>query len=146
MRKDSFYPMPMCPMMVGTMSKPIQMPMMPNDAGQSGQYTDAPVVAPVTPPTTMIPPDFEIEPGAPVQQDISYTQGYLKTKIGKYIKVEFLIGTNMLIDREGVLLEVGISYIVIREAGTNDELMCDIYSIKFVRIFKDQDEERPSRR
>ncbi|WP_330400304.1 hypothetical protein [Tepidibacter mesophilus] len=43
----------------------------------------------------------------------------------------------MLIDREGVLVEVGISYVVIRESRTNDLLMCDIYSIKFVRVFDD---------
>ncbi|GAA0727531.1 hypothetical protein GCM10008905_25220 [Clostridium malenominatum] len=84
-------------------------------------------------------PDFTLQPGPPVQTDINYTQGWLKTQIGKYIKIEFLIGTNMLIDREGVLLEVGISYIVIRESGTNDQLMCDIYAIKFVRIFDNQE-------
>jgi len=92
----------------------------------------------VLPPGTTGEADFEFEPGPPVQDDINYTQGYLKTKIGSYIKIEFLIGTNMLIDREGILEKVGISYVVIREAGTNDELMCDIYSIKFVRIFDNQ--------
>jgi len=80
-------------------------------------------------------PDFQFEPGPPVQQDISYTQGYLQTKIGRYVKIEFLIGTNLFIDREGILEQVGISYVVIREAGTGNELMCDIYSIKFVEIF-----------
>jgi hypothetical protein len=82
--------------------------------------------------------DFEIAPIPPVVNNPLYTQGWLTTQIGKYIKIEFLIGTNMLIDREGVLLEVGISYIVIQETGTNDMLMCDIYSIKFVRIFDTQ--------
>jgi len=79
--------------------------------------------------------DFEIAPGTPVENNILYNQGWLTTQIGKYIKIEFLIGTTMLIDREGVLKEVGISYVVIEEAGTNDLVMCDIYSIKFVRIF-----------
>ncbi len=93
-------------------------------------------------PTTIVPPDFEYEPGAPVQTDINYTQGFLETKIGQYVKIEFLIGTNLLIDREGILTEVGISYIVLRESGTNDLLMCDMYSIKFVRIF-DRPDDRP---
>ncbi|QEK12780.1 hypothetical protein FQB35_10820 [Crassaminicella thermophila] len=88
------------------------------------------------PPTTQLPPDFEVEAGPPVQDDINYTQGYLKSKIGEYVKIEFLIGTNMLIDREGTLLDVGISYVVIQEPETDDLLMCDIYSIKFVKIFK----------
>ncbi|MCG8540414.1 MAG: hypothetical protein MJA82_10795 [Clostridia bacterium] len=87
-------------------------------------------------------PDFEFEPILPVQDDINYTQGYLRTKIGKYVKIEFLIGTNLFIDREGILEKVGISYVVIREAGTGNELMCDIYSIKFVEIF-DNKKTRP---
>ena len=79
-------------------------------------------------------PDFEFEAGPPVQDDINYTQGYLKTKIGEYVKIEFLIGTNLFIDKEGILKDVGISYVVLEEAGTGDELMADIYSIKFVSI------------
>jgi len=82
--------------------------------------------------------EFEIPPTSPVKNNILYNQGWLTTQIGKYIKIEFLIGTNMLIDREGVLKQVGISYIVIQESGTNDLLMCDIYSIKFVRVFDTQ--------
>jgi hypothetical protein len=78
--------------------------------------------------------NFEMAPGAPVQQDINYTQGYLRTQIGKRMLVSFLIGTSTYQDRTGVLERVGISYIILREEeGT--ELLCDIYSIKFVRIF-----------
>lgn len=72
-------------------------------------------------------------------KDINYTQGWLTTQIGKYMKIEFLIGTNMLIDREGVLTEVGISYVVLRESGTQNTVMCDIYAIKFVTVFFNQD-------
>jgi hypothetical protein len=68
--------------------------------------------------------------------DIQYTQGWLTTQIGQRVKIEFLIGTNMLIDREGTLLEVGISYVIINEVETDDLLLCDIYSIKFVRIYR----------
>ena len=85
-----------------------------------------------TPPSNQ---DFEVAPGSPVSNNILYNQGWLTTQIGKYVKIEFLIGTTMLIDREGILREVGISYVVINEAGTIDLVMCDIYYIKFVRIF-----------
>lgn len=79
---------------------------------------------------------FEMADGAPVQQDVNYTQGYLRTQIGKRMLVSFLIGTNTYQDRTGVLERVGISYIILREPeGT--ELLCDIYSIKFVRIFNE---------
>ncbi|HEY8891285.1 MAG TPA: alginate lyase [Clostridium sp.] len=79
--------------------------------------------------------------GTPIINDPLYNQGWLKTQIGKYIKIEFLIGSNIFIDREGVLQEVGISYIVIKESGTNDLVMCDIYSIKFVRVFDNQSDK-----
>jgi len=77
---------------------------------------------------------FEMAPGSPVQQDINYTQGYLKTQIGKKVLISFLIGTNTYQDRTGILESVGISYVILREEG-NTKLLCDIYSIKFVRIF-----------
>jgi hypothetical protein len=66
---------------------------------------------------------------------INYTPGYLRTQIGRYVKVEFLIGTNMLIDREGTLMAVGTSYIILQEPETDDLLLCDMYSIKFVRFY-----------
>ena len=87
-----------------------------------------------TPMTGAAPVDFDSLPQTPVL-DIDYTQGYLKTQIGRHVKVEFLIGTNMMIDREGTLTDVGISYIIIREVETDDLLLCDIYSIKFVRFY-----------
>ncbi|MGV8981750.1 hypothetical protein [Clostridium sp.] len=90
------------------------------------------------PETSPINQDFQMAPVPPVVNNPLYTQGWLVGHIGKYIKIEFLIGTNMLIDREGILKEVGVSFIVIQETGTNDMLMCDIYSIKFVRIFSTQ--------
>ena len=68
--------------------------------------------------------------------DTQYTQGYLRTQIGNKVRVEFLIGTNMLVDRTGILLDVGISYIIINPTETDDHMLCDIYSIKFVTIFK----------
>jgi hypothetical protein len=72
--------------------------------------------------------------GQPVM-DVQFTQGYLKTQIGRRVKVEFLLGTNTIEDRDGILVDVGISYIIINETDTDDLLLCDIYSIKFVRFY-----------
>lgn len=63
-----------------------------------------------------------------------YTPAFLRNYIGRLMKVEFLIGTNSLQDRIGVLLEVGASYIVLRSVQDNNLLYCDIFSIKFVTI------------
>ncbi|WP_246615337.1 hypothetical protein [Clostridium thailandense] len=78
---------------------------------------------------------FVTAPGSPVILDTQYTQGYLRTKIGRRVRVTFLLGTNTLQDRVGILKEVGISYIVLREQDTNTDVLGDIYSIKFVDIF-----------
>jgi len=91
--------------------------------------------------STQMPPtnqNFEMAPIPPVVSNVLYTQGWLATQIGEYAKIDFLLGTNILQDREGIIKEVGISYIVIKESGTNDLVMCDIYAIKFVRIFHTQ--------
>jgi len=78
---------------------------------------------------------FETAPGSPTGLDVEYTQGYLRTQIGKRMRVTFLLGTNTIQDREGILEKVGVSYIILKEAQTGNLTLCDIYSIKFVVIF-----------
>ncbi len=64
-----------------------------------------------------------------------FTAGFLKNFIGKNVRVEFVLGTaGATTDRVGTLLEVGASYIVIQPLLTDDLLMCDLYSIRFVTI------------
>ena len=43
-----------------------------------------------------------------------YTPAFLREQIGKLMRVEFLIGTNNLVDRIGILEDVGVSYILLR--------------------------------
>ena len=63
-----------------------------------------------------------------------YTPAFLRQQIGKLVRVEFLIGTNMLVDRIGILEDVGASYILLRSLESNTTIYADIYSIKFVTI------------
>lgn len=63
-----------------------------------------------------------------------YTPAFLREQIGKLVRVEFLIGTNNLTDRTGILEDVGASYILLRSIESGNLLYCDIYSIKFVSI------------
>ena len=63
-----------------------------------------------------------------------YTPAFLREQIGKLVRVEFLIGTNNLTDRTGVLEDVGISYILLRSIESGNLLYCDIYAIRFVSI------------
>lgn len=63
-----------------------------------------------------------------------YTPAFLRQQIGKLVRVEFLIGTNNMVDRVGILEDVGASYILLRSLESNTMVYADIYSIKFVTI------------
>ncbi len=63
-----------------------------------------------------------------------YTPAFLKEQIGKLMRVEFLIGTNNMVDRIGFLEDVGASYILLRSFEGDSLIYADIYSIKFITI------------
>ena len=63
-----------------------------------------------------------------------YTPAFLREFIGKLVRVEFLIGTNNLTDRIGILEDVGASYILLRSLESGVLTYADIYAIKFVTI------------
>lgn len=63
-----------------------------------------------------------------------YTPAFLRSQIGRLMRVEFLIGTNNLVDRIGILEDVGASYILLRSFENDSLVYCDIYSIKFITI------------
>ena len=63
-----------------------------------------------------------------------YTPAFLREQIGKLMRVEFLIGTNNMTDRIGILEDVGASFILIRSFENDSLVYCDIYAIKFITI------------
>ena len=63
-----------------------------------------------------------------------YTPEFLRQQIGRLMRVEFLIGTNNMTDRIGILEDVGASYILLRSFENDSLIYCDIYSIKFITI------------
>lgn len=92
-------------------------------------------VMPMESPAMPLAPSLSATPES--VQNPYFAAGYLRNYIGREVRVEFLIGsTGALSDRTGTLTEVGASYIVLRPVGTDDLLMCDLFSIKFVTIFR----------
>ncbi len=83
-------------------------------------------LAPITPTT---------EPQAMTTQSTEFMNGFLRTQIGKTVRVEFLIGTGTLVDKFGTLLAVGANYLVLRQAETDDIVVCDFFTIKFVTFY-----------
>ncbi len=68
-------------------------------------------------------------------ENLQYLNGFLRTQIGKYMRVEQLIGSNILEDRYGYLIGVGINYILLQEQGTGNVSALDYYNIKYVHIY-----------
>ena len=103
---------------------------------QQGQLAgQVPAVTPAVGPAMGMLPGMGTETPVTVQSPY-YTAGFLRNFIGKNVRIEFLLGTaGATSDRVGTLLEVGASYIVIQPLLTDDLLMCDLYSIRFVTIF-----------
>ncbi len=93
---------------------------------------------------SMMPSDSMLVPMVPAatpdrmtKKSPSFSQEYLREHIGQPVRAEFLIGTDgALIDRTGILTEVGENFIVLKPFGSDDSLMCDLFSIKFVTISK----------
>lgn len=120
-----------------------------NQAVSPGYYYTGTYVAPnpatpsiQVPGTLTQPPAGSTLPITPLTQpapvtteSIQFLNGYLRTQIGRKVTVDFLIGTNTLVDRTGTLLGVGANYILINELETDDITVCDFFTIKFVRVY-----------
>ena len=84
----------------------------------------------------MMQPITDLNQAFPVTaESLQYLNGFLRTQIGRKVRVEFLIGTSTMTDRIGVLIGVGANYILLNEIETDDILACDFYNIKFIRFY-----------
>lgn len=78
----------------------------------------------------------DLNQGMPMSaESLQYLNGFIRTQIGRQVRVEFLIGTNTLTDRTGTLIAVGANYILINETESDDLLACDFYNIKFIKFY-----------
>jgi hypothetical protein len=71
----------------------------------------------------------------------SYRPAYLSNNIGRWVRVDFLIGNN-LEQEVGILMEVGASYIVLKSLEPDTVIVCDMFSIKFVTIIYSDEYEK----
>lgn len=74
---------------------------------------------------------------------IGSMQRILSTAIGTYAVIEFLIGTTQMTRKQGVLYQVGVSYVTLYDDMARNFITCDLYSIKFVYFYYPGD--RPNR-
>lgn len=63
-------------------------------------------------------------------------QQVLQENVGKYVIVEFLIGTGSLTSRQGMLYYVGTQFLVLYDEFEARYVVCDIFSVKFVTFLE----------
>ena len=66
---------------------------------------------------------------------IGSMQKILAENIGEYVVIEFLIGTNIITRKQGILYFVGTSFVTLYDDANNNYIVCDIFSIKFVYFY-----------
>ena len=85
----------------------------------------------------MLDPTFPIQPNN-IDFDSEAFEGSvqqnLSENIGAYVIIDFLIGTTGITSREGVLAQVGRSYILIFDIIDLKYILCDAFSVKFVNF------------
>ena len=69
-------------------------------------------------------PDFE-----------GQVQKVLTNNIGQYVVMEFLIGSDTIVRKQGILYFVGTSYVVLFDDVIGNYIVCDLYSIKFTYFY-----------
>ena len=62
-------------------------------------------------------------------------QQFLADNLGEYVIVEFLVGTQTMTQKAGVLYAVGSSVLTLYEEVSQTFITCDIFSVKFVTFF-----------
>ncbi len=59
----------------------------------------------------------------------------LQTSIGYYVSCEFLIGTQILETRDGILAKVGTNFLTLYQPNLERYIVCDLYALKFITIY-----------
>lgn len=62
-------------------------------------------------------------------------QQVLQDNIGTYVSVDFLIGTQNIVTKQGILYAVGAQYIVLYDDVNQHYTVCDIFAIKFITFY-----------
>lgn len=84
------------------------------------------------PSNPLVPPGYE----QTIDYDsMQYMNGFLRTQIGRHMRVEQLIGSGTLEDRYGFLVGVGNNYLLLQDISNGNVSLVDIYTVKYVYIY-----------
>lgn len=84
------------------------------------------------PSNPLVPPEYEQS----IDYDSAqYMNGFLRTQIGRAMRVEQLIGSNGIQDRYGFLVGVGNNYLLLQDISNGNIAIVDLYSVKYVYVY-----------
>lgn len=111
-------------------------PMQPDRIYQSGRFINNSNYSirssnGTAPPQFTTPPPIDFN----TEEMIGSMQKILSENIGEYVVIEFLIGTERIMRKQGLLYFVGTSYVTLYDDELNNFIVCDIFSIKFVYFY-----------
>ena len=66
----------------------------------------------------------------------------LQQNIGVYVVCEFLIGTQNIQMKDGLIYAVGVNFLTLYQEEYDTYVMCDIYSLKFVTFYDTRSKPR----
>ena len=72
--------------------------------------------------------------GAYDPSSIKYLNGFMRSQIGRNVGVEMLIGTNNIVERDGILSVVGHNYFVLHDPKTQKFTAYSFYEVKSVHV------------
>jgi len=85
--------------------------------------------------------DFH-EQGRPAPQ-VEMLAEQLQTAIGYYVSCDFLIGTQIIETRDGILAKVGTNFLTLYQPDLERYIVCDLYALKFITIYNTTSVPRP---
>lgn len=110
-----------------------------NGSAQNNMMLPSQGTRPTTPQAISI---YSAEENMPeTMTNTAYIPAYLRHQIGRWMRIEFLVG-NILEEKVGQLLDVGASYLILKMLEPSTTMLCDLYSIKFITIIYDVNLER----
>lgn len=94
----------------------------------SGQQTPSFSV----PSSPLVPPEYE----QTIDYDsVQYMNGFLRTQIGRAMRVEQMIGSDSTEDRYGFLVGVGNNYLLLQDITNGNVAIVDLYTVKYVYMY-----------
>ncbi|MBR6816362.1 MAG: hypothetical protein IKM60_02525 [Clostridia bacterium] len=61
-------------------------------------------------------------------------QTYLMGQLGRRVTAHFVTGGDQVFEVHGLLHKVGRNFLIVWEEETGNSILCDLYSLRFVRV------------